>query len=44
MKRKPYTDEQISFVLWQAELGTSVEEICRRLGISNSAQTALTRA
>ena len=34
MKRKRYTDEQIAFALRQAETGTSVEEICRRLGIS----------
>ena len=34
MKRKRYTDEQISFALRQAESGTSVEEICRRMGIS----------
>lgn len=34
MKRKRYTDEQISFALRQAELGVSIEEICRRMGIS----------
>lgn len=34
MKRKRYTDEQISFALRQAESGTSVDEICRRMGIS----------
>ena len=34
MKRKRYTDEQISFALRQAESGTPVDEICRRLGIS----------
>jgi len=34
MKRKRYTDEQISFALRQAESGVSIEEICRRLGIS----------
>jgi putative transposase len=34
MKRKRYTDEQISFALRQAESGTPVEEICRRMGIS----------
>jgi len=34
MKRKRYTDEQISFALRQAESGTAVEEICRRMGIS----------
>ena len=34
MKRKRYMDEQISFALRQAESGTSIEEICRRMGIS----------
>ena len=34
MKRKRYTDEQSSFALRQAESGTAVEEICRRMGIS----------
>lgn len=34
MKRKRYTDEQISFALRQAESGTPVDEICRRMGIS----------
>ncbi len=34
MKRKRYSDEQIAFALRQAEGGTPVEEICRKLGIS----------
>ncbi len=34
MKRKRYTDEQIAFALRQAESGTAVEEICRRMGVS----------
>ncbi len=34
MKRKRYTDEQIAFALRQADSGTSVEEICRKLGVS----------
>ena len=34
MKRKRYTDEQNSFALRQAESGTPVDEICRRMGIS----------
>ena len=29
-----YTDEQISFALRQAVFGTPVDEICRRMGIS----------
>ncbi len=31
MKRKRYADEQIAFALRQAEGGTSVEEICRKM-------------
>lgn len=34
MKKKRYTEEQISFALKQAEYGTPVEEVCRKLGIS----------
>jgi putative transposase len=34
MKKSRYTEEQIAFALKQAELGTSVEEICRKLGVS----------
>ena len=34
MKQKRYTDEQIAFALRQAEGGTAVAEICRKLGIS----------
>ena len=34
MKRKRYTDEQIAFALRQAESGTAVEEICRKMGVS----------
>jgi putative transposase len=34
MKRKRYTDEQIAFALRQAESGTVVAEICRKLGVS----------
>jgi putative transposase len=34
MKRNRYTEEQISFALKQAELGTPVEEVCRKLGVS----------
>ena len=36
MKRKRYSDEQIAFALRQAETGVSVEEICRRLGVSEA--------
>ena len=33
MKRKRYSDEQIAFALRQADSGTAVEEICRKLGV-----------
>ncbi len=33
-ERKRYTDDQTAFALRQAESGTSVEEICRKLGVS----------
>ena len=34
MKRKRYTEEQIAMALRQAESGTAVVEIIRKLGIS----------
>lgn len=36
MKRKRYSDEQIAFALRQAESGTAVEEICRKMGVSEA--------
>ena len=36
MKRSKYTEEQISFALKQAEVGTPVEEVCRKMGISDA--------
>ena len=36
MKKSNYTEEQIAFALKQAELGTPVEEVCRKLGISDA--------
>ena len=36
MKRKRYSDEQIAFALRQAEGGTAVEGICRKLGVSEA--------
>ena len=36
MARKGFTDEQIGFALRQAEAGTAVTEICRKLGISEA--------
>jgi putative transposase len=34
MKASKYTEEQIAFSLRQAETGTRVREICRKMGIS----------
>ncbi len=36
MKRKRYTDEQIAFDPRQAESGTLMAAICRKLGVSES--------
>jgi putative transposase len=34
MKRSKYTEEQIAFALKQAELGTPVNEVIRKMGIT----------
>jgi putative transposase len=34
MRKSHYTEEQIAFALRQAELGTKVVEVCRKMGIS----------
>jgi putative transposase len=36
VKRSRFTEEQIAFALKQQEVGTSVEEICRKMGISDA--------
>ena len=36
MKRKRYSDGQIAFALRQADGGMTVEEICRKLGVSEA--------
>lgn len=36
MKKSKFTDQQIAFALHQAETGTSVEEVCRKIGISQA--------
>lgn len=36
MKKSRFTEEQIVFALKQAELGASVPDVCRKLGISPS--------
>jgi putative transposase len=34
MKKSKFTEEQIAFALRQAEAGTRVAEVCRKMGIS----------
>ena len=36
MKKTRYTEEQIAFALKQAETGTRVVELCRKMGISEA--------
>jgi len=36
MRKSKFSDEQIAFALRQAETGTRVEEICRKMGISDA--------
>jgi putative transposase len=36
MKKSKFTEEQIAFALRQAEAGTPVEQVCRKLGISQA--------
>ncbi len=36
MKKTRYTEEQIVFALKQAETGTRVEQVCRKMGISEA--------
>ena len=36
MKKSKFTEEQIAFALHQAETGTNVEEVCRKIGISQA--------
>lgn len=36
MKRSKFTEQQIAYALKQAELGTPVEEVCRKMGISDA--------
>ena len=42
MKKSKFTDQQTDFALKQAETGTPIEEVCRKLGISQ--QTFLSLA
>ena len=34
MKRSKFSEQQIAFILKQAEDGTTVEDVCRKAGIS----------
>ncbi len=34
MKKSRFTDQQIAFALQQAEAGTPVGEVCRKMGVS----------
>jgi putative transposase len=36
MKKPRFSDQQIAFILRQAEGGTTVEEVCRKAGISEA--------
>lgn len=36
MKKTRYTEEQIAFALEQAETGTRVGEVCRKMSISEA--------
>jgi putative transposase len=36
MKRSKFTEQQIAFALQQAESGTQVAEVCRKMGIAEA--------
>jgi putative transposase len=36
MKKSKFTEQQIVFALHQAETGVKVEEVCRKMGISEA--------
>ena len=39
MKKSKFTEEQIAFALRQAESGTTVAEVCRKMGISEATKS-----
>lgn len=36
MRKSKFTDQQVAFALQQAETGTPVEELCRKMGVSQA--------
>ncbi len=36
MKKSTFTEQQIAFALKQAETGTRVDEVCRKMGIAEA--------
>lgn len=36
MKKLKFTDQQVAFALQQAETGTPVGEVCRKMGVSQA--------
>lgn len=36
MRKSKFTDDQIAFALKQTELGITVAEVCRKMGISDA--------
>jgi len=36
MKKSRFSEQKIAFILRQGEVGTTVEEVCRRAGISEA--------
>lgn len=36
MRKSKFTEEQISFALRQADTGVSVEEVCRKVGVTQA--------
>ena len=40
MLKSRFTEEQITYALRQAEIGTPVADVCRQLGVSRPASTS----
>lgn len=36
MRKSKFTEDQVAYALKQAELGTTVAEVCRKMGISDA--------